>query len=136
MKPGFELDHIGIATRSIEESLRFYRSMGWKKFSSETVPSENVKVAFVEFDNQVNIELLEPLTEDSTIAKFMRKRSPGIHHICYRVPDIEAAISKLKADGIRLIDEKARPGAHGCRVAFIHPSAAGGVLVELSQRSE
>ncbi len=135
MKPDFEIDHIGVAVSSIDSALPFYRAMGWSSFSTEEVPTEKVKVAFIEFQNRANVELLEPTSEDSAISKFIQKRGPGMHHICYRVKGIQAILDELKKAGVRLIDTVPRPGAHGCQVAFIHPSATGGVLVELSERS-
>lgn len=134
MRPGFELDHIGIATASIEQSLEFYRALGWKSCEVEDVPTEKVRVAFIEFENNCTIELLEPTAQDSVVAKFLAKRGGGIHHICYRVKGIESVMARLKAEGVRVLDEVPRAGAHGCKVAFIHPSAAGGVLVELSEK--
>jgi methylmalonyl-CoA epimerase len=80
-----------------------------------------------------NVELLFPTAEDSAVAKFIEKRGPGIHHLCYRVPDVNAKLAELKAAGVRLIDEEAKPGAHDMMVAFIHPAAAGGVLTEIAQ---
>ncbi|MBX9765853.1 MAG: methylmalonyl-CoA epimerase [Bdellovibrionales bacterium] len=130
----YEIDHVGVAVESIEAVLPFYRALGWDHFEMEEVPTEKVKVAFIQFANRANVELLEPTDESSTIKKFLEKRGAGMHHICYRVQGIDAILKDLKAKGIRLIDETPRPGAHGCRVAFIHPKATGGVLIELSER--
>lgn len=132
----FLLDHIGIAVESIEKGAEFYRHLGIDKIETEEVASEGVRVAFVPMKNQANIELLEPLEENSPVGKFLKKRGPGIHHICLRVENLEQILSNLKDKGVRLINEKPRPGAHQCRVAFIHPSSAGGVLVELSEKVE
>ncbi len=129
----YELDHIGIAVKSIEDALPFYRAMGWHNFATEVVPTEKVKVAFVKLKNQSNIELLEPTSTDSVIHKFIEKRGAGIHHICLRVQQIETLLGELKKQGVRLIDDRPRPGAHNCKVAFVHPSATGGVLIELSE---
>lgn len=134
MRPGFELDHIGIAVKNIKEAFRTYQAMGWTSLKTEEVPTEKVRVAFIEFENQTNIELLEPTSEDSVIHKFLEKRGPGIHHICFRVVQIEAVMEKLKNEGLRLLDEKPRLGAHNCKVCFIHPSSANGVLIELSEK--
>lgn len=99
----------------------------------ETVTTEKVKVGMFKLDNQCQIELLEATSADSPVAKFIDKRGPGIHHICLRVENLREVLSQLKSRGVRLINEEPKPGAHGCQVAFVHPSAAGGVLVELSQ---
>ena len=128
-----ELDHIGIAVQSLTEGAQFYRSLGWQESSVEEVKSEKVRVMMFEFQNQSRIELLEPTTKDSVIAKFLEKRGPGIHHICMRVKNIEATLKNLKAQGIRLVHEKPFQGAHNCLVAFVHPESTGGVLVELSE---
>ncbi|HEX2123751.1 MAG TPA: methylmalonyl-CoA epimerase [Thermoanaerobaculia bacterium] len=128
------LDHIGIAVRSIEAAA-IYRALGLTVDHVETVPTQRVKTAFLSVGDS-NLELLEPTDEQSTIAKFIEKRGEGIHHICLRVDDIEAHLERLKAEGYRLIDEAPVPGAHGCRVAFLHPSAGNGVLIELSEKDE
>ena len=130
---GLELDHIGIAVSSLRESLGFYEALGWTSFPEENVPGEKVKVAFVKMKNACSIELLEPTDPESVIAKFIQKRGSGIHHICLRVEDIDQKVKDLKAKGIRLVNEVPRKGAHDCRVVFVHPSSAGGVLVELSE---
>jgi methylmalonyl-CoA/ethylmalonyl-CoA epimerase len=129
----FEFDHIGIAVRSLEEGAKFYRALGWQESSAEEVKSEKVQVMMFEFQNQSRIELLEPTTSDSVIAKFLEKRGPGIHHVCMRVKNIEPLLIELKAKGIRLVHEKPFLGAHNCKVAFVHPSSTGGVLLELSE---
>ncbi len=129
----FELDHIGIAVPSIDLALDFYKAMGWTEFSTEVVPTEKVKVAFVGLANNSNIELLEPTSDDSVIKKFLDKRGPGIHHICLRVKNLDKVLEDLKKKNIRLVDQNPRVGAHNCRVAFVHPSATGGVLIELSE---
>lgn len=127
------MDHIGIAVNSLQEGKKFYESMGFSQMSVEEVPSEGVRVGMWELTNQVRIELLEPLNEQSPIFKFLQKRGPGIHHVCYRVTNIEAAIKELKEKNIPLIHEAPKKGAHNCTIAFVHPRGAGGVLVELSQ---
>lgn len=134
MRPGWEIDHIGVAVKNLEEGFKIYRTMGWSDFDIEEVPTEKVKVGFIKFENQVNIELLEPTTDDSVIAKFLTKRGPGIHHICYRVKHIEKVMETLKNEGVRLLDEKPRIGAHNCKVCFIHPASNNGVLIELSEK--
>lgn len=127
------MDHIGIAVNSLAEGKKFYESMGFAEMYTEEVPSEGVRVGMWELKNQVRIELLEPLNEESPIFKFLQKRGPGIHHVCYRVPDVAKAIQDLKNKNIPMIHETPKPGAHNCLIAFVHPKGAGGVLVELSQ---
>jgi methylmalonyl-CoA epimerase len=128
------LDHIGIAVASLSEALAFYRdALGLEVESPEHVASQRVRAHFIPLGESA-LELLEATAEDSPIARYVAKRGPGLHHITLRVDDIEAALAQLKARGVRLIDETPRPGAHGSRVAFIHPSSAHGVLVELKER--
>ncbi len=134
MKFEFELDHIGIAVPSLEQGFEFYKALGFSDIATEEVASQKVKVGFLPLGNQADIELLEPTSEDSPIKKFMDKRGPGIHHICLRVKNIEGVLTQLKAKGVRLINEVPTMGAHNCKVAFVHPSAAGGVLIELSEK--
>ncbi len=135
-RPGYFFDHVGIAVRSIESSLGIYRAMGWSNVKIEEVPSEKVRVAFIEFENQADVELLEPLDETSVIHKYIEKRGEGIHHICFQVGDIQESLDQLNKEGFKMIDSKPREGAKGCRVGFIHPKSAGGVLIELSQKVE
>jgi methylmalonyl-CoA epimerase len=132
----FNFDHVGIAVRSLAEGEKVYKAMGFVEGTIEVVKSEKVKVKMFELGNQSRIELLEPTSSDSTVAKFLEKRGPGIHHICLRVKDIRKALQKLKNENIKLIHEEPFKGAHNCEVAFIHPSSAGGVLIELSQKGE
>jgi methylmalonyl-CoA/ethylmalonyl-CoA epimerase len=127
------LDHIGIAVRSLDAA-RIYESMGLTIDHVETVTTQSVKTAFLSVGDS-NLELLEPTGPESTIAKFIQKRGEGIHHLCFRVDDIEEHLARLKAQGYRLINETPVPGAHGCRVAFLHPAAGNGVLIELSERN-
>ena len=126
------LDHIGIAVRSLEAA-RIYELLGLAVQHTEVVETQKVKTAFLSVGDS-NLELLEPTSPDSPIAKFIEKRGEGIHHICLRVENIEAHLERLKAAGYRLINEAPVPGAHGCRVAFLHPSAGNGVLIELSEK--
>ena len=127
------LDHVGIAVSDLQASLAFFKDvLGLHVESSEDVASQRVKATFLN-TGQSTLEMLEATAPDSAIAKFVEKRGAGMHHVALRVDDIDAALAHLKARGIRLIDEKARPGAEGALVAFIHPSAAHGVLVELKQ---
>jgi methylmalonyl-CoA epimerase len=128
-----KIDHIGIATQQIDEAVKFYRdALGLEVAEVEEVSSQKVRVAMLPV-GESRFELLEATSPDSPIAKFLAKRGPGIHHIAVRVDDIQTALRGLKARGARLIDEAPRTGAGGCLVAFIHPSSAGGVLVELVQ---
>jgi methylmalonyl-CoA/ethylmalonyl-CoA epimerase len=127
------LDHIGIAVANLEEALRFYRdALGLEIEPPEEVVSQRVRAHFVPVGSAA-IELLEATADTSPIARYLARRGPGIHHITLRVDDIRAALDRLKAQGVRLIDEQPREGAHGSLVAFIHPSSAHGVLVELKQ---
>lgn len=126
------LDHIGIAVSSIDEALGFYRALGLSESGRETVASQGVVTAFLPLGD-TRIELLEPTGGDSPIAKFLAKRGPGIHHVCFAVADLEDALTELKMRGFRLVNEDPVPGAGGKRVAFLHPSAGHGVLIELSE---
>ena len=127
------LDHIGIAVASLEDALTFYRdALGLEIEPPEDVRSQRVRAHFIPA-GEVALELLEATADDSPIARYLAKRGPGLHHITLRVDDIREALEQLKARGVRLIDEAPRPGAHGSLVAFIHPSSAHGVLVELKQ---
>jgi methylmalonyl-CoA/ethylmalonyl-CoA epimerase len=130
------LDHIGIAVADLREALAFYRdALGLEIEPPEEVASQRVR-AHVILAGEAALELLEATADDSPIAKFVAKRGPGLHHITLRVDDIRAALARLAARGVRLIDETPRPGAHGSLVAFIHPSSAHGVLVELVEGSK
>lgn len=129
----FEFDHIGVAVKSLAEGSAMYESMGLTHSSIEEVAQEKVRVKMFELNNNARIELLEPTSAESTVAKFLDKRGPGIHHICLRVRNIRDVLGRLKAAGIKLIHEQPIRGAHDCEVAFIHPSSAGGVLIELSE---
>ncbi len=127
------LDHVGIAVSDLQASLAFFKDvLGLHVEMSEEIRSQKVRAHFLS-TGQSTLEVLEPTAPDSPIAKYLDKRGPGIHHVALRVDDIDAALAHLKSRGIRLIDERARPGAEGAMVAFIHPSAAHGVLVELKQ---
>ena len=131
-----KIDHIGIATNGIEEASTFWReTLGVEIGGTEEFNEQGVRVAMLAV-GESRIELLEATHDRSPIAKFVEKRGPGIHHIALRVADIRAALNKLKADGARLIDETPRIGAGGCLVAFIHPTASGGVLVELVENNK
>ena len=128
------LDHVGIAVGALEEALSFYRdALGLKVEAPEEVASQRVRAHFIPA-GEAALELLEATSGDSPIARYLERRGPGLHHITLRVDDIVAALARLKAHGVRLIDEHPRPGAHGSLVAFIHPASAHGVLVELKQK--
>jgi methylmalonyl-CoA epimerase len=127
------LDHVGIAVSDLQAALRFYRdTLGLEIDAPEEVVSQRVRAHFVPV-GESSLELLEATAPDSPIARYLEKRGPGLHHITLRVEDIGAALAQLKARGARLIDEQPRPGAEGALVAFVHPSSAQGVLVELKQ---
>ena len=128
-----KIDHLGIATKGIDEALAFWAdALGLENVHTEIVEDQKVRVAMLPI-GESRIELLEPTSDDSPISKFLEKRGGGIHHIAVKVDDIEASLAKLKANGMRLIDESPRVGAEGCLVAFVHPSSANGVLLELVQ---
>ena len=126
------LDHIGIAVKSLDAA-KIYEALGLSIDHIETVATQGVRTAFLSAGD-ADIELLEPSGPESTVARFIEKRGEGIHHICFRVDDIEAYLGRLKAQGYRLVNEAPVPGAHGCRVAFLHPTAGNGVLIELSEK--
>jgi methylmalonyl-CoA/ethylmalonyl-CoA epimerase len=127
------IEHIGIAVKSIADSLPYYENvLGLKCYSVEEVADQKVKTAFFKV-GQTKIELLEPLSEDSTIAKFIENRGEGVHHVAFAVPDVASALSEVEAKGVRLIDRAPRKGAEGLQIAFLHPKATGGVLTELCQ---
>jgi methylmalonyl-CoA epimerase len=127
------LDHVGIAVKDLDAALAFYRdALGLAVEAPEDVVSQGVRARFIPV-GQSSLELLEATSSDSAISKYIEKRGPGLHHITLRVDDISAALAQLKARGARLVDEQPRPGAEGSQVAFIHPSSAHGVLVELKQ---
>ena len=128
-----KINHLGIATKGIDEALKFWENaLGLENVHTETVEDQKVRVAMLPI-GESRIELLEPTADDSPIAKFLEKRGGGIHHIAVEVEDIEESLAKLKAQGMRLIDEKPRIGAEDCLVAFVHPASANGVLLELVQ---
>jgi len=128
-----KIDHLGIAVPSLEEAVAAYRRLGFELEATHEVPTERVKTAFLPV-GETHLELLEPTDATSPIARFLQKRS-GLHHVCLLVDDIEAALGELKARGVEVLDEAPRVGAGGCRVAFIHPRSAGGVLLELKEET-
>jgi methylmalonyl-CoA epimerase len=124
-----KIDHIGVAVSDLESAKRFYEeSLGLKVAREETLGE--MKIAFVPV-GEVNLELIQSTTENGVIARFIAKRGEGVHHIAYEVGDVSSALEKLKAQGVRLVDEAPRPGAGGTEVAFVHPKGAHGVLTEL-----
>ncbi len=130
----FELDHIGVAVKSLESGFKFYQALGFTKMETETVESEKVTVGFLKLNNSSSIELLEPTSEDSPVHKFIAKRGEGIHHICLRVKGIKQVMDRLKSKGVQLINDEPKIGAHNCMVAFVHPKSTGGILLELSEK--
>lgn len=128
------IDHIGIAVRNLEESVRWFEeTLGIKSAGEETVEEQKVRAAFLPCGDG-ELELLESTDPDGPIARFIEKNGEGPQHIALRTDDIDAALSELKSKGVRLIDETARYGAGGARIAFIHPKATGGTLLELCER--
>ena len=127
-----QIDHLGIAVKSLSDAKNFYEKLGLKPMPEETVETEKVRLSMVPV-GESRIELLEPTSEDSPVARFLARRGGGVHHICFAVDDIEAALADLKGRGFRLLHDQPVPGADGKRVAFLHPDAGQGVLIELSQ---
>ncbi len=129
-----QVDHIGIAVEDIQVMLDFYKTIGLEVKHQEEVPSQGVKVAMLPLGH-TKLELLEPLSEESPIYKFIQKKGTGIHHVALEVDDIEKSLATLKDKGFKLINETPVQGAGGAKIAFIHPKSAGGVLYELCQHS-
>ena len=127
-----KIDHIGIAVPDLDKAVADYRALGFKIGHTEEVPDQKVKAAFCEI-GESHLELLEATAEDSPIAKFLTKRGSGIHHLCIQVDDIDEALKRYRAAGVRLINEEPVIGAGGHRVAFVHPRSASGVLLELME---
>lgn len=133
MKPTI-VDHIGIAVKSIDEALNFWEgTLGIKCHGVEEVADQKVKTAFLPL-RDTEVELLEGTSPESPVSKFIEAKGEGIHHLAIRVENLEGALAELKAKGVRLIDEKPRLGAGGAKIAFLHPKATGGILLELSER--
>lgn len=128
-----KIDHIGIAVKNLEESSKLYELLGITSQGTEEVEEQKVRVSFFPIGDS-EIELLESTSPDGPVAKYIEKNGEGIQHIALRVDNLEEALAELKEKGIRLIDEKPRYGAGGAKIAFIHPKATGGVLLELSER--
>ena len=128
------IDHLGIAVKSLAQARKFYETLGLAITDEEVVEGEKVKVAMIPLGDS-RIELLEPTGPDSTVAKFLEKRGEGLHHVALHVPDLSHAVEELKASGARLISDEIKVGAGGHLYVFVHPSSAGGVLLELVQES-
>jgi methylmalonyl-CoA epimerase len=131
IKPNAQVAHIGIAVASLDEALAFYRDiLGLEPSPSETADGATIVSLHL---GDLDVELMQPMIKDSPVSKFIEKRGPGIHHICYRVSDIQGALEECRRLGYQLIDEEPRPGAGGRMVAFVHPKATGGILLELTE---
>ena len=130
----FVIDHLGIATRSLSQAKEFYRKLGMQVLGEEIVEQERVRLAMVPL-GESRIELLEATSVESPIARFIAKRGEGLHHVAVRVDDLAATVERLKADGVRLVTDQIQVGAGGHLYVFVHPSSAGGVLLELCQGS-
>jgi len=126
----FQIDHLGIAVKSLTTAKSIYEKLGLTISPEETVAAEKVRVVMVPV-GESRIELLEATSDDSAIAKFIAKRGEGMHHVCMKVPDLPAIVAKLKQDGVRLVSEEIKIGAGGHRYVFVHPASTGGVLLEL-----
>lgn len=128
-----KIDHLGIAVPSLEAAIAAYEALGFRVEARHDVPTERVRTAFLPV-GESHLELLEPTDDSSTVARFLEKRS-GVHHVCVLVDDLDAALRAMKSRGVPLLDETPRVGAGGCRVAFVHPKGAGGVLIELKEEA-
>ena len=127
------IDHVGVAVEDIDAALALYRdTLGMPLVHRETVAEQGVDAALLDVGDG-HVELLKPLGPETAVAKFLERRGPGLHHVAYRVGDVEQTLSELAAAGLRLIDERPRTGIRGSRVAFVHPASTGGVLIEIVQ---
>jgi len=130
-----KIDHLGIAVRSIGDSLAFYRdALGLELSETETIQDQGVHIAMLPV-GESRIELLEPVSEETPVGRFLAKRGEGLHHICYEVDDLESKLSELRSRGVRMLEGYPRRGAEGKLVAFLHPTSANGVLVELVEKA-
>lgn len=130
------IDHIGVAVEDLESALKLYRdSLGMPLLHRETVEEQGVEAALLDVGDG-HVELLRPLGAETAVGKFLARRGPGLHHVAYRVADVEETLGELSAAGLKLIDEHARQGIRGSRVAFLHPSSTGGVLTEIVQPAQ
>ena len=130
----FKIDHLGIAVKSLATAKRFYEKLGLSLSEEETVAAEKVNLIMATV-GESRLELLEPTSEDSAIAKFLAKRGEGLHHVALQVPNLAAIVEKLKKDGVRLVSDEIKTGAGGHRYVFVHPASAGGVLLELIEEN-
>lgn len=128
-----KLDHIGIAVEDLDAAIETYRTLGFTAEAVEDIPGFGVKVAFLPMESG-SVELVQPVKDDSAMAKYLEKKGQGIHHLCFEVADIRAELARLEAAGVQLVDKVPRQGAHGTLVAFLHPKSTGGVLIELAQK--
>jgi methylmalonyl-CoA epimerase len=128
----FSIDHLGIAVKSLAAAKTIYERLGLSVSPEETVEHEQVRVVMIPV-GESRLELLEATSENSTIARFIAKRGEGLHHVCMKVPDLRAAVDRLKKDGVRLVSDEIKTGAGGHEYVFVHPASAGGVLLELVQ---
>jgi len=126
----YKIDHLGIAVKSVASAKGFYENLGLPVSAEEIVAAEKVNLVMA-IVGESRLELLEPTSEDSTIAKFLAKRGEGLHHVALQVPDLASVVARLKKDGVRLVSDEIKIGAGGHRYVFVHPSSAGGVLIEL-----
>jgi len=126
----YKIDHLGIAVKSVATAKAFYEKLGLPVSPEETVPEEKVNLIMATA-GESRLELLEPTSEDSTIAKFLAKRGEGLHHVALQVPDLASVVARLRSDGVRMVSDEIKIGAGGHRYIFVHPSSAGGVLIEL-----
>jgi methylmalonyl-CoA epimerase len=126
----FTIDHLGIAVKSLAAAKGIYEKLGLAASADEVVAGEQVRVAMLPV-GESRLELMEATSEDSAVARFIAKHGEGLHHVCLRVPDLTAAVERLKKDGVRLVSNEIKTGAGGHRYVFVHPSSAGGVLLEL-----
>jgi len=127
------IDHVGVAVEDLEAAIKLYRDgMGLPLVHRETVDEQGVEAVLLDV-GESHVELLSPLSPDTAVGKYLARRGPGLHHVAYRVADVEETLGELSASGLRLIDEHARTGIRGSRVAFLHPSSTGGVLTEIVQ---
>ena len=132
VKHGARIDHLGIACKSLERSRKLYEMLGLKVTDEETIEQERVRIAMVQM-GESRIELLEPIGQDSVISKFIAKRGEGLHHVALHVEGLDALVAQLKSNGVKLVKDEVQIGASGHRYVFIHPSSAGGVLLELCE---
>ena len=130
------LDHIGVAVTDVTAAAAAYALLGFSATEAEDVPLDQVRVVMLPLTNGGRIELLQPLSEESPVARFLQRHGPGLHHVAFRVTDIHATLEAVAAAGLAVIDTAPRPGAGGQLVAFLHPRSLGGVLIELCERGE